>query len=301
MSLWKNLGACLIASWLPIALAQAQTGLTEQKVAFDSPEGWAMAYMNVATLNLGLTPANARAFGQGRIAAELSSIPSLTDEQQKVGFGGFKLEDLNQSPIFGRVRASIGIGWDITAEIAHTPSVAINGARANGVWGLALSKPLLTTQRWAIGLRAFGQSGTVTADVTCSASVANAPVFTTENPFGCVSPSKDRLTVDHHGGEITITHSPMAGKIQPWAGWAMTWMTPKVEINAPLKNTLQQGVLQSQGHSHTFSLGFSYSNNEPWGIHLASSFTPLNVKRSSSNIDGRDDFWNFKVGFSWDI
>jgi hypothetical protein len=58
-----------------------------QDVDFESPEGWAMAYTSASALNLGQSASEDLKKGKISISAELSTIPSLSKEQQKVGFG----------------------------------------------------------------------------------------------------------------------------------------------------------------------------------------------------------------------
>ena len=89
----------------------------DQTVDLDSPEGWAMAFMTASAQNLGQAPPRSVNLRDISISAELSSIPRLTKEQQRIGFGGFKDEDLNKSPVFGRLRANIGLPWNLDAEI----------------------------------------------------------------------------------------------------------------------------------------------------------------------------------------
>ena len=84
----------------------------DQKLDFNSPEGWAMAFMTTSAQNLGQVPPQIVDFKDISISAELSTIPHLTREQQKTGFRGFKDEDLNKSPAFGRLRTSYPISWN---------------------------------------------------------------------------------------------------------------------------------------------------------------------------------------------
>ena len=93
--------------------------INSYEVDFDSPEGWAMAYTTASSLNLNQSVTRSLEAGQFRIATEISSIPRLSEEQQKVGFNGVKDEDLNKSPIFGRLRLSVGLKWNTTAEISE--------------------------------------------------------------------------------------------------------------------------------------------------------------------------------------
>ena len=100
-----------------------------QDVDFESPEGWAMAYTSASALNLGQSASKDLKKGKISISAELSTIPSLSEEQQKVGFNGIKDEDLNKSPVFGRLRLSYGLASDTSLELSWTPPFEIDGAK----------------------------------------------------------------------------------------------------------------------------------------------------------------------------
>ena len=126
------------------------TAYGDQKVDLDSPEGWAMAFMTASAQNLGQVPPHSVDVRDISISAELSSIPRLTREQQRIGFGGFKDEDLNKSPAFGRLRANIGLPWNLNAEISWTPPLQINGSKPDHLWGAALSKPLINNEKISI-------------------------------------------------------------------------------------------------------------------------------------------------------
>ena len=117
-------------------------------------------------------------FGEVVISAEFSTIPKLNSEQQKIGFGGLKYEDLNKSPIFGRGKLKMGFYWDTVFEFALTPSVEIKGAKPKDLYGFALSKELFKNDTLDLGVRIFNLSGYAVADVTCSADVVSQPLYT---------------------------------------------------------------------------------------------------------------------------
>lgn len=133
-----------------------------------SPEGWAMAFMNASAQNLGQKPPRSVNIGDVSISAELSSIPHLSKEQQRIGFGGSKDEDLNKTPAFGRLRANFGLSGNINAELSWTPPLKINNSKPNDLWGAALSKPIFNNETIGLGLRFFILRGDVIASVTCS-------------------------------------------------------------------------------------------------------------------------------------
>ena len=116
----KNLLFSSLVSLFVALQAQAE------EVELDSPEGWGMAYMSAASLNLSDSYIEPLEFGEIVISAEISTIPKLNSEQQKIGFGGLKYEDLNKSPIFGRGKLKMGFYWDTIFEFSFEATKAKN-------------------------------------------------------------------------------------------------------------------------------------------------------------------------------
>ena len=269
---------------------------SDQKVDLDSPEGWAMAFMTVSAQNLGQAPPNAVKVRDISISAELSSIPRLSKEQQKIGFGGFKDEDLNKSPAFGRLRANIGLPWNVGAEISWTPPLQINDSKPDHLWGAALSKPLFNNEKIGIGLRLFLLRGGVTASVTCSEDTISFAPYTLQNTAGCVGLSADKLKMDHEGVEVFLSFNN-ASAILPWISLATSNIDNSVEIDAPLEVGRERATVYSSGTIQTLSVGFDYEISENWSLNASSSYTPLDVQRPNDNSDN-DDFWNVRVGLT---
>lgn len=268
----------------------------DQMVDFASPEGWAMAFMTSSAQNLGQTPPQSINIKDISISAELSSIPHLTKEQQMVGLGGFKNEDLNKSPAFGRLRANIGLPWDINAEVSWTPPVQINDSQPDHLWGAALSKPLFNSEKIGIGLRLFMLRGGVIASVTCSQDMVSYPLYSTENFVGCVGLSNDRLQMDHEGVEVFLSFNN-ASVILPWISLASSHMDSAVKIDAPLKAGNERSTIRSSGSIQTLSFGFNYNLSENRSLSVSSSYTPLDVQRPTDS-SANDDFWNIRVGLT---
>ncbi|MDG1165974.1 MAG: hypothetical protein P8P26_04680 [Porticoccaceae bacterium] len=267
----------------------------DQKVDLNSPEGWAMAFMTTSTQNLGQTPPQASSFKEIAISAELNSIPHLTREQQKIGFGGFKAEDLNKSPAFGRLRATIGLPWNLSAEMSWTPPVQINGSRPKSLWGAAVSSPLISSEKFAVGMRVFLLRGGVTASVTCSSDTTRFEPYTPENIVGCVGESNDNLKMDHEGVEVFLSlNNP--SELRPWVSLSSSYLDMSVAIEAQLKAGSERAFISSSGSVQTISVGLIYDINSSSSLTLASSYTPLEAQRLSK-LRSRDDFWNFRAGF----
>jgi hypothetical protein len=268
----------------------------DERFKLDTPEGWAMAFMTTSAQNLGQMPPQSVNIKDLSISAELSSIPRLSKEQQKVGLGGSKNEDLNKSPAFGRLRASMGLPWDLSAEISWTPPIKINNSKPDHLWGAALSKPVFNNEKIGIGLRLFLLRGGVIASVTCSEDVINFEAYSDENFVGCVGLSDDRLQMNHEGAEVFLSFKNSSA-FDPWISLASSNIDSSVDIDAPLKAGRERSTIHSSGLTHTFSAGFNYDLDENWRLNLSGSYTPLDVQRSN-NTSENDDFWNLRLGLT---
>ena len=273
-----------------------QNSYVDQEVDFGSPEGWGMAFMTTSSQNLGQVPPHSVNVKDISISAELSSIPRLSKEQQKIGFGGFKDEDLNKSPAFGRIRASIGLPWDLNAEISWTPPIQINNSKPDNLWGAAISKPIINNEKIGLGLRLFLVRGGAIASVTCSEDNLNFDLYTPQNTAGCIALSDDKLKMDHEGIEIFLSLTNSSA-ILPWISLASSNLDNSVEINAPLEVGRERATVYSSGTTQTISFGFTYDFNEDWSFNASSSYTPLDVRRPNYN-SGNDNFWNVRFGLT---
>ena len=111
----------LVAALLLSSGAAAQDTIhNDESLSSTRPEAWAMNYVVASTFltSFGQTPTIAPWHFVG--AAELGHIPRLSESDQRVGFEGVKQEDLNRSPVFGRLRLLLGLPdrppWDRPRE-----------------------------------------------------------------------------------------------------------------------------------------------------------------------------------------
>ena len=287
----------LIISFIFSPKIQANSSIITQNVDLDSPEGWGMAYMTAASLNLADSFPRELSFGELEISAEINSIPKLNSEQQKIGFGGLKYEDLNKSPVFGKGKIKMGFYYDSILEFSYTPSLEIKGAKPKDLYGFSLSKELISNENLNLGLRIFNLSGHAIADVTCSEQVVSQPLYTPGNPSGCISTSKDKIDLGHKGLEMIIMPNYNNPKIKPWVSLAYSKIDPSVRIDAQLELTREIALVKTNGSISTLNLGFNYALSDKWVLFLGTSYTPLDVKRPGP-AGGDDNFWNFRIGLS---
>jgi hypothetical protein len=283
---------------MPAAISQDILSDYERE-AFDSPEGWAMAHTVSASLNLGSGPAATLAPGDWRLSAELGSIPHLSREDQRVGFGGYKLEDMNKSPVFGRGRLHVGLPAAITAELSWTPPLEINGGKPQQLFGAALERALWQGGDWTLGARLFAVRGDARGDTTCSRRVARHVPGSANNLYGCRAPSDDTLRMDHEGIELMLSRRIGDGRWQPFVALASTHMTPYVEIEALVFDSLDLSELESSGTVQTLSAGTQWQVTPQWQASLALSWTPLDVRRPPQFNSRSQDFWSVRLGLGW--
>ena len=269
--------------------AKAQVIADSRSLDFDAPESWAAARAAAATLFLGQGhPAADQPAGTVTVGVELGSIPRLSREEQRVGFNGNKLEDLNKSPLFGRLRVNVQLPARLGLELGWTPPATIDGATPRNLYALALHRPLFTGQRYRLGARLYAQSGSVVGSITCSSDSFDLGVADFDrNPFRCAAPSHDDAELDYHGIELTGT--VQLGDWAPFASLAWTRMDLDLQVDAPLLDDLRdRSYRHTSGETTTASLGLSWQPHPAWRWTLALQYTPLDVRRPA-DFDRREE------------
>src|SRR3972149_991682 len=110
------------------ARAQPLIEATEE-LEFDAPESWAMKYFASLALLTGMGGPEAIGAGKIDLGFEGGFVPQLSEEQRRVGFGGVKVEDLNRTRFFGRVRGRIGLSESASLELAYLPPIEVAGTQ----------------------------------------------------------------------------------------------------------------------------------------------------------------------------
>ena len=103
----------LLAS-LAAAPASGQPVLRDdEELAFDRPEAWAMKWFAAVTLPNGLGGPDDLAAGEVELGFDAGWVPSLSEEERRVGFRGTKVEDINRTDFVGRPTVKVGLpaGW----------------------------------------------------------------------------------------------------------------------------------------------------------------------------------------------
>jgi len=269
--LW--LSALLLAS--EAALAQAVIE-DNRNLASDTPEAWAMRYFAGTTLMTSFGETARLAPWAWNVGFDLGSIPRLTDAQQQVGFGGFKKEDLNKSPVFGRLRLALGLPGDGVAELGYTPPLEIGGSRARNVIALSVGRRLYDSAGFTLSMRALGQLGKVQGDITCPARVVGVG-DPQENPVGCRAPSQDTFATNYYGVDATAGWDAGEWKWHLGAGIARTHLW--VQVDALVLAGRDRSRLTSDGNLPWLTIGVRHDLGPRLSLAAELLYVPLNVRR----------------------
>ncbi|HXD04781.1 MAG TPA: hypothetical protein VN680_01950 [Burkholderiaceae bacterium] len=257
------------------AHAQPVVG-TDEHLASDRPEAWAMNYVAATTFLTAFGEVPKWEPWQWSLSGDLGSIPELSDDQRRVGFNGIKLEDLNKSPVFGRLRFALGLPYGWVAELAYTPPLEINGARPRNLLAGALGHRVFEQGEWSLSARAFGQYGHVTGDITCPAELANVtdPV---RNPYGCQAPSNDRINLNYLGGDVIGAWTGGPWHAHADLGLVRTYLD--VQVDALTNDTRDRSHLTSRETVPYIALGGRRDLSRHWSVAAEAMYVPLYVRR----------------------
>jgi hypothetical protein len=294
--------AFLVASLLlalPGTPACAQMVVEDNtNVASDSPEGWAMRYFAGTTLMTSFGETAKLAPWKWNVALEAGSIPRLGDAQQQVGFGGSKQEDLNKSPVFGRLRLALGLpeGW--VAELGYTPPLEIDGSRARNIFAVAIGKRLFDADGLSFSMRALAQAGKVEGDITCPAKLAGV-TDPAQNPFGCKSPSNDTFTTNYYGLDATLGYD--AGGWKWYAGAGIVRADLEVQVDAQLFSHDDRSRVNSSSNLPWLTLGVRHDFTREWSLGAEVLYVPLEVRRPPGYGNERDSLASVRVQLRYAI
>jgi hypothetical protein len=241
-----------------------------------------------------------RRAGDFDLALEGGQVPQLSEDRRRVGFDGTKVEDVNKTRVFGRLRGSVGIGKDLTLEVGYTPPLRIGGARPN-VLALAVGRPFELSS-FRVGVRGFGQFGVIDADITCSAAEVAAGDNPERNPFNCIAPSQDRSHQKVAGLELTVGYGGFK-HLKPYAGVGVNYMDLQFDINAVYSGG---GVVDRETQhtggttvSATAGVTFEISRSVRLGAELFYSW--LAVVRPPATTAVNDGLLNARVFVSYRV
>lgn len=275
-------------------LAQEVIRETEH-LASDRPEAWAMNYFTSVTLLAGLSVPRSRTVGSIELGLELDSIPQLSAAERRVGFNGTKEEDLNQAPIFGRPRVTLGLPGRFALLLSYLPPVEIFGLKPN-LFAFALERPLYESDPWTFGIRMYGQIGDVEGAFTCPEEVARLPPGSPKNPNGCEEESADRVTQHYAGlefsGAYRIEH---LGGLSPYFAVAGNFLDTRLRVDNVTFGVRDQRQLVAETWTFSLSAGVAYPLTKQCTLSVGLFYSPLWVTRPSATSSENDGLLNARA------
>jgi hypothetical protein len=273
--------------------AQAQDVFADREILDPGrPEAWAMNYFTATSFMTAFGRTPALEPWQWDLALELGHIPSLSESQRSVGFNGFKNEDLNKTPVFGRARFSLGLPGRWVAELGYTPSVPINGLQAHGLFAAAFGRRWIEREHFTLSSRVFGQHGSATGDITCPEELAGNP-DPIANPYGCEAPSHDKVRLHYYGLDLTPSWS--RGKLTWHATGALVRTEPEVQVDALTFGFRDRSQLLLRDVVPYFALGFNVEFHEGWYAGAELLHVPLSLHREEGASTEHDPLTSLRV------
>lgn len=285
---------------LPVAAQQEPVRVTrdDQTVGRATGEAWAMRYLAGTTLLTSFGELPRLEPGRWSVMGDLGHIPRLSKEQQTIGLGGVKTEDLNKSPVFGRLRGAIGLPGGWVAELAWTPPLEIDGSEARQFFAAAIGTRIGVSPDFTISARLLGQAGEVKGDITCPARIAGNPDFTV-NPYGCREPSKDVFGANYFGVDATAAWRRGQWSWHASAGLVKTHLT--AQVDAQLDGVNERTKLTSGDALGWLAAGGRYAFDRRWSAGVELLYVPLEVVRFPSTSKERDSLASVRAQLRYDF
>jgi hypothetical protein len=253
-----------------------------------------MKYYASLALLTGMGVPEATGAGSIDLGFEGGFVPQLSEEQRRVGFGGVKVEDLNRTPFFGRIRGRIGLSENTSLELAYLPPIEVDGTKPH-MFAVAVGRPFDVGGTWKVGLRGYGQLGSIEGDITCSSADLEG-----SNPYDCVAPSNDDLSQRVFGAEIT-TGYVSASPLRPYVGIAFNYLDLEFQVDAMHSGVHDRTLQLTDGATVSLTGGATYAAGDKWRFTGELFYSWLSVVRPPSTTSTNDGLFNFRFLVSYRI
>ncbi len=281
----------------PAALP-AQTRIApEEDLDFDRPEAWGMAYFGSVALMTGFGPPPALEPGSVELGFEGAWVPQLDAEERRIGFLGDKEEDVNRTEAIGRLRATVGLPGRLSLSAGYVPPLEVDGVTPH-LFALSLARPLAGSRErgWRLGLRAVAQTGTIEGDVTCPESAVEAGADPERNPFGCLEPSDDEMTLRSGSLELSGSLHPQRWpRLTPYATLAANRFDTEFQVRARYGNLIDRTLLTTEGSTWSATAGAGYELSQRADLAAELFYSPLDIVRDPGRGEQTEALFNARV------
>jgi hypothetical protein len=285
---------CLVIGLIAAAPAGAQMVMNStDHLSFDRPESWALKYFTAATLLGGLETPQTQKPWSVSFGLEAGLLPRLSRAQQLVGYDGTEAQDLNKAPFLPRPRVTIALPGKFSLVVAGVPPFRMFGLKAK-LLAFALERLVYETPAAAVGLRAYGQFGTVQGSYTCPPSTLAFAPGSPGNIDGCQAASSDTASLRYAGGEASVAYRP-AARLSPHAAVGLTYMSVGFQVGALTYGMIDHTHYLSQGMAVSASGGVSYRLSSRVSLSTDAFYSPLSVRRGFGAPLQNDGMFNIRA------
>ena len=263
-----------------------------EELDFNRPESWAQKYFSSVSLFTGFGVPREYALGAIELGFEGGWVPSLSKEQQRVGFNGTKLEALNRTSFIGRLRVTMGLPDKLSLTFGWVPPVRLNGVTPR-LFALAIGRPFDVAGNWSLGARGYFQLGMLKGDITCDADTVAARGDASLNPYRCESISKDQQTQRLIGSEVTLSYDS-GGKWEPYVGLAMNYHNMEFQVDAQYAGLLDRTLQLTEGVTWSVTGGGGYEITPRLRITGEFFYSGLGVLRPPETKTQNDGLFNIR-------
>lgn len=295
----------LVVSILTIVLVAARGARAQpivdivEELEFDRTESWAMQYFASVQRLTGIGVPRELPAGSIELGLELGWVPSLSEEQRRVGFDGTKVEDLNRTSVFGRPRLLIGLPRKFSLTLSWVPPIEVFGVESN-LLAASLARPVWVSDRWRLGLGFTAQYGTLEGDLTCSEKEVAGGDDPELNPFKCEEPSNDRMTMSAAGLELSVARKlARSPKFEPYVSIGTTFMDLEFQVDARYSGLIDRSVLLTDGWTAQVTAGTRYLSSARTHLGVELFYSPLDVVRPPSSSSDNDGLFNVRAYFGF--
>jgi hypothetical protein len=295
----RSAGGRVLAAGLLFLLStasptRAQLNFTEE---LDSTrtEAWAMRWFAAVA-----TPTMFGVVGEAEpwsfdLAFEGGSIPSLSEDERRVGFGGTKVEDLNRAPLFGRPLVRLGLPGDFTVSAGWVPPIDFDGVTPN-LLSLAVARPLWIGERGRLGAQLFYLDGKIEGDISCPQDEVDAGDDPIGNPFGCEAPSDDTMSITSWGVELGYAWQATSA-VDLFVTGLWQQEDAEFQVRAEYSGLVDRNRLLYDGDDYAWTAGAGWQATTNLRLAAELFYSPLDVVRdpSGQGPSENDPLFNFRL------
>jgi hypothetical protein len=289
--------AALLLAAAPFpAAAQFAEDLEETR-----PEAWAMRWFAGIATPTSFGVQESRDAGSWEIGLEAGLVPSLSEDERRVGFSGTKVEDLNRAPVFARPVLRVQLPAAFSLSAGWVPPVDLDGVEAN-ILSVGVARPFWVGTRSRVGGQLSYLTGDVEGDISCPADEVAAGDDPVGNPFLCEEVSDDRFSLDAWTVELaySLSVSERVGLF-----FSVLWqnLDSEFQVRALYDGFEDNSLLLFEGDSWAGTLGLSWAVAERWRLDGSLYYSPLDVIRDPTGVgpEENDALFNGRLMLSYRI